>query len=425
MLSRISSFLVSIAIIGGAVLVPATAADASSAAVDDAYTLGAAAPFSAPAESGLLANDVDLPVAKKIVVLIAPRHGAFTALDTQTGAFGYRPVDDFLGADVFTYCVWVGSGCVTDPATVTLNVVPHLERIGAVDRYALAASVSASRFAPGVNTVVVASGEVFPDALSGGAAAGTFGGPVLLVSKGSIPGVVQAELARLSPKHITLLGGLNTVGAEVEAALRGYAPNVNRLDGVDRYAVSAAISTAAFGPDRPVVYIASGEVFPDALSASAAAGLQSSPVLLVRHDAVPASVASAIARLKPARIVVLGGANSIEDSVVTTLKATAPTTRIAGADRYSVSAATSESSFDPAKTPVVYIASGEVFPDALSGSPAAIAQRAPVLLVSRDAIPSDVAAELTRLQPHRIVVLGGLNTISAQVETGLAAYLAP
>ncbi|WP_291050217.1 cell wall-binding repeat-containing protein [Herbiconiux sp.] len=73
---------------------------------------------------------------------------------------------------------------------------------------------------------------------------------------------------------------------------------------------------------------------------------------------------------------------------------------------------------------MVYVASGAVFPDALSGSAGAIADKAPVLLVTRDSIPASVVAQLQRLKPYRIVVLGGTNTISDTVRDALDKYLA-
>ncbi|MGD8168803.1 cell wall-binding repeat-containing protein [Herbiconiux sp. P16] len=303
-----------------------------------------------------------------------------------------------------------------------------IERIGGADRYEVSAAISASMFSPGARNVFVASGEVFSDALSGSALAGAFpevsGAPVLLVSKDRIPTAVAAELTRLHPKNIYVLGGEATIAPAVQTALQGFATSpVERIAGADRYAVSAGIA-GRFQPGVPVAYVASGAVYPDALSGSAAAGLEKGPVLLVGKDGVPASVATELARLKPARIVVLGGVNSVSDAVVTTLQAAAPTTRIAGSDRYAVSAGISASKW-AAGTTTVYISSGATFPDALSGSAAAIANKAPVLLVTANSVPDPVAAELQRLKPRHIVVLGGTNSVSDSVFNALKGYLAP
>ena len=73
-------------------------------------------------------------------------------------------------------------------------------------------------------------------------------------------------------------------------------------------------------------------------------------------------------------------------------------------------------------TPVVYVATGENFPDALGAGPAAAIVKGPILLVSLNAIPGETAAELTRLAPDKIIIVGGTAVVSASVESGLAAY---
>ncbi|GLK17959.1 hypothetical protein GCM10017602_24410 [Herbiconiux flava] len=306
-------------------------------------------------------------------------------------------------------------------AVLDLDVTAPLARRSGDDRYATAAGVSASEFAPGVATVYIASGENFPDALSGSAVAGSRGVPVLLATKNSIPTATGAELARLKAKQIVVLGGTAAVSESVEQALRSYGP-VTRIGGDDRFAVSAAISRENFSVNQPVVYIASGENFPDALSGGAAAANIGSPVLLVNRGAIPKPVADELTRLQPGRIVVLGGENAVAPAVETALQAISPTTRIAGADRFEVSAAISRTTFT-AGADVVYLASGTGFADALAGGPAATVNGAPMLLVRPDAVPPAIAAEVKRLDPTRIVVLGGTQAVSAQLSTQIRELL--
>src|SRR5207244_3788041 len=78
----------------------------------------------------------------------------------------------------------------------------------------------------------------------------------------------------------------------------------------------------------------------------------------------------------------------------------------AGDDRYATAAAVSEASF-AAGVPVAYVATGSGFADALAAGPVAAADGGPILLVDRDTIPAATGAELDRLRPQRIVVLGG------------------
>ncbi|WP_169513501.1 cell wall-binding repeat-containing protein [Agromyces italicus] len=93
---------------------------------------------------------------------------------------------------------------------------------------------------------------------------------------------------------------------------------------------------------------------------------------------------------------------------------------IAGIDRYATSIAISKSGFAP-DVPCVYIASGAAFPDALSAGPAAAACGGPLLLVPPTNLPSQIASELKRLSPGKIVIAGGTGAVSAAVESKLKA----
>jgi peptidoglycan/xylan/chitin deacetylase (PgdA/CDA1 family) len=195
-----------------------------------------------------------------------------------------------------------------------------------------------------------------------------------------------------------------------------------RYAGDDRFATSAATSAASFAPGVPVAYVASGLNFPDALSGAAAAGALGGPVLLVTPNAIPASISAELVRLAPAKIVVLGGPDVVNPNVLTELQAIAPTTRQSGDDRFATSAAISAAAFAPG-VPVAYVASGLNFPDALSGAAAAGAHKGPVLLVTTDSIPAAIATELNRLNPAKIVVLGGPDVVNANVFTALQGYV--
>lgn len=115
---------------------------------------------------------------------------------------------------------------------------------------------------------------------------------------------------------------------------------------------------------------------------------------------------------------VVGGAASVS----VTLSPTMPVTRVAGVDRFATSAAVSAASFAPGAS-VVYVASGMNFPDALSAAPVAGAAGAPVLLVSPTEVPASIAAELVRLRPGRIVVLGSESAIGAGVAQQLLSFI--
>ncbi len=303
---------------------------------------------------------------------------------------------------------------------------PTIERLAGSDRYGTAAAVSAASFAPGTAVAYVATGSNFPDALAAGAAAARHDGPVLLVSSTTIPSVTATELARLRPGLIKVIGGTSVVSNGVADGLRQYATSgtVQRVAGANRYATAARVSADAFEAGVPVAYIATGERFPDALSGNAAAGADGGPMLLVSGTGIPSETATELTRLRPGRIVVLGGTSAVSSAVSTGLSRYATSgsvTRLAGADRYTTAVAVSNGTFDPG--PTVFIATGAAFPDALGGSPVAGGLPGPLLLVPGTSVPSSVATELRRLNPGTVVVLGGTSAVSETVVAQIKSLL--
>lgn len=192
-----------------------------------------------------------------------------------------------------------------------------------------------------------------------------------------------------------------------------------RLGGADRYAVSVGISKR-YSPGVPVVYIAKGTDFPDALSAAAAASRLGGPLLLTPTASLHKSVATELSRLQPHRIVVVGGTGSITAAVFNALAAYAPeVVRVGGADRYEASRNVTTSAFTTADTAM--IATGRTFPDALAASGVAGKLGAPVLLVdgARASVPSTTMNVLRGLGVSTVYVAGGPGSVSPSIVTQL------
>jgi len=108
-------------------------------------------------------------------------------------------------------------------ATAQGEILVDTARIAGSSRFATAAAISASTFAPGVAVAYVAYAYNFPDALAAAAAAGTVKGPVLLAGSGlPLDPATAAELARLKPARIVVLGGPGIVSDAVEHAVLAY-----------------------------------------------------------------------------------------------------------------------------------------------------------------------------------------------------------
>lgn len=288
-----------------------------------------------------------------------------------------------------------------------------VSRIAGSDRYASAARIAAT-YPAGVGTAYLATGADFPDAISAAALAGRLDAPVLLTRPGSLPSPTRAQLQRLQPSRLVVLGGTGAVSQAVQNEASAYAGSTTRIAGTDRYEVSAGIARA-YEPGVPVLYVASGEAFPDALSVGALAGHQNAPVLLTPKGRLANVIAAEVDRLRPGRIVVVGGPAAVSDAVVEALRGrtTGGVTRIQGTDRYAVSAAISDQ-FATGRSRA-YVATGISFPDALVGAARAGSQGVPVLLSRPHSLPGAAQNALTRLGAGSGVLLGGDSALNALV----------
>lgn len=289
-------------------------------------------------------------------------------------------------------------------------------RVHGPDRSGTAVAISQATFEKGASTVYVATGEKYPDALAGAPAAAAAGGPVLLTGRDLLPEVTLAELQRLGPSRIVLLGGNQAVDPAVEAELAAVAP-VERLWGADRFGTAAAVSRATFPSPADRVLVVTGANFPDAMIGAAAGAALGAPILLVQSDHLPESTAEELERLEPGEILLLGGPQAVSAEVESALErfTTGSVLRIAGPDRYASAAALSRDLFD-APSERVFLATGLNFPDGLAGAVPAGLAREPLLLVPGTCVTREVASEIARLNPGQVVILGGPAAVASTVE---------
>lgn len=288
------------------------------------------------------------------------------------------------------------------------------ERIGGPHRTATSVAISQEAFPHGVDVAVLVHSDSFPDALVAGAAAGALQAPVLLSGKGIIPDAVVAELDRLNPDEIILVGGPLALSRRIEVQAAAWG-TVTRLGGENRYDTARIVAsqlTKRVG-SASVAYLASGATFPDALSGGVAAALDGAPLLLTEPDRLSVETAAHLKAMKPEQIVILGGPVAVSDAAASAAGKIAPVKRIAGADRFATSRTVSAATFASADT--VLLTNGYNYPDGLSGTPLAVVKDAPVLLVLSKTVPATVCTEIRRLAPDKVVALGGKQAVSDAV----------
>ncbi|WP_285115550.1 cell wall-binding repeat-containing protein [Leifsonia sp. fls2-241-R2A-40a] len=292
-------------------------------------------------------------------------------------------------------------------------------RIAGGDRYATSVAVSKAEFPGTAPVVYIASGANYPDALAAGPAAAKSGGPLLLTTPYEVPGDVVAEVQRLHPSSILVVGGPFPIWDAALDQLRAAVPGatVARVAGDDRFATSRALVSGAF-TTASTVYVASGNTFPDALTAGGAAGAQGAPILLVDANAprVDTATASLLSSLKAKNVKVIGGTDAMSTGMVASLTdAGYMVTRLAGSDRYGTALAVNTDAYTHATTAL--LATGFGFPDALSATTLAGSTSSPLYLAPYDCVPRGVLADFTRLGVTTVTLVGGPAMLSASAES--------
>ncbi|MBA2696193.1 MAG: cell wall-binding repeat-containing protein [Actinobacteria bacterium] len=91
--------------------------------------------------------------------------------------------------------------------------------------------------------------------------------------------------------------------------------HLERLAGSSRYGTAAAVSRRFFAAGKPVVFVVTGADFPDGLAAGPAGARLNGPVLFTGRDSVPGVTQTELRRLRPGRIVVVGGSSAVSEAV--------------------------------------------------------------------------------------------------------------
>jgi len=322
------------------------------------------------------------------------------------------------------------------PTTKSVNVETGSHtinslRLEGVNRFRTALAISQASFPATSSSVVIASGENWPDGLVGGALASVSNGPLLLTRANHLSLEVRDEILRLRPQRIYILGGPGAISAAVENAIKSLpgtsTPSVKRLQGHDRYATAAEIASVVRSYTHPVagnqanrVIVASGENFPDALAGSALAASARIPILLARRSALTTSTEKALKAIEPYETLVLGGVGAISEAVYNRLSRPY---RIWGLNRYETSRKIAEyglSGVAPIfKTERLGFATGTTFPDALAAGQLFGNTRAPIILT--DQAPSVVTGLTEWLRDPRrtvrdVTFLGGPGAIGYDLE---------
>jgi ell wall binding domain 2 (CWB2) len=284
-------------------------------------------------------------------------------------------------------------------------------RVAGADRDQTAIAASQAEY-PGqgsARVVVLASDADFADALAGTPLSSANGGPLLLSHPSGLTPAVSSEISRvLSPgATVYILGGPHALASSIDDVLRSRGYVVDRVAGEDRFGTAVAIA-GVLGYPADILEV-TGSDFADGLSAGPAAAAVHGAVLLTNGaSSSPATDAYLLAH--PGTDYAIGGPAARADPLATP---------IVGADRYATATLVAQRFF--AAPTVAGFASGQGFPDALSGGADIATKGGPLLLVpSSGLLPISLTTYLAATPSITSgVVYGGTLVVATDITTQL------
>ncbi len=314
--------------------------------------------------------------------------------------------------------------CSVCNKTETKTTKNAIQRLAGAGRYETAVEISKAGFPDGSDTVVLAYGLNYADALAGVSLAKAMNAPILLTNLKTLPNETLVEIKRLDASNVIILGGTGAVGEEVEKILKENNLNVERIAGKTRFETATKIAQKM---QKLNDNKAPKEVFfvyafnsADALSVSAVAAVKGAPVIYLKtngelDDATANYLKSVKGSVKNAYVI--GGSGVISDDMMKKAgKALGVTpTRVFGKDRFATCVAVNEKFADVLDGDSICVATGMDFPDALAGGVYAAINKAPLFLVNgklkTPKLTDEQKAYLKAKSAAKITAFGGVGVV--------------
>lgn len=305
------------------------------------------------------------------------------------------------------------------------------DRLWGADRYETAAEIATgfvNEVGP-IDTVIIASGEAFADALAATPLSRVENAPILLTPPDALAESTRAFIERHRVTEIIIAGGPQSVSDDVEDSLNGLIDGVaERLEGANRYRTVTNIAReidadkigSFCGDGRRTALLATGVTFADALALSPLAFAGPHPVLLTNPERLSRAAEDFVLDYDIDQVIIAGGpaaiAPAVEDELV---DLDIRVRRLWGRDRFGTAVEIAEVLSDSCfETDHFALADGWKFPDALVGGTLLGLTRAPLLLtepVLPDATRAFLGGPIPDRDTVRLTIFGGPAAVAPSV----------
>ncbi|MCC0651557.1 N-acetylmuramoyl-L-alanine amidase [Clostridioides sp. ES-S-0001-03] len=325
--------------------------------------------------------------------------------------------------------------CIIEDITSRKDVNKYLRKTSAPiteltgsDRYETAVKISKEGWKNGSDKVVIINGDVSIDGIISTPLATTYNAPILLVEKNNVSDSVKAELKRLNPKDIIIIGDENSISKTTANQIKStVSASQTRLNGSNRYETSLLIAKEIDkNHDVDKVYITNangGEV--DALTIAAKAGQDKQPIILSDKDSLTNDTYKWLQSEDLQNAYFIGGPQMLSTNVINKInditKDSVTKNRVYGADRHETNANVIKTFYTEDELEAVLVAKSDVLVDALAAGSLAASLKSPILITPKTYVSAYHKDNLEAKSANKVYKIGG--GLTSKVMNSIASSL--
>ncbi|MGO0883489.1 N-acetylmuramoyl-L-alanine amidase [Clostridioides difficile] len=326
--------------------------------------------------------------------------------------------------------------CIIEDITSRKDVSKYMRKTSAPiteltgsDRYETAVKISKEGWKNGSDKVVIINGDVSIDGIISTPLATTYNAPILLVEKNNVPSSVKAELKRLNPKDVIIIGDENSISKTTANQIKSAVDsNQTRLNGSNRYETSLLIAKEIDkNHDVDKVYITNGkdggEI--DALTIAAKAGQDKQPIIVADKDSITNLTYEWLKNEDLQSAYFIGGPQMISTNVINKVnditKDNVANNRVYGVDRHETNANVIKKFYTEDELEAVLVAKSDVLVDALAAGPLAASLKSPILITPKTYVSAYHKDNLEAKSANKVYKIGG--GLTSKVMNSIAASL--
>lgn len=295
-----------------------------------------------------------------------------------------------------------------------LNALEHTKLMG-LTRYETSVEVSKKGWSK-ADTVILVNGYANADGLTASPLASAYNAPILLTEKGKLSEGAKAEIKRLNPSKVILIGGTTVLSDNLISQVKGINSNISveRLGGLTRYETSLYIAKKLDTiVDVSKAYVCYGYGEADALSIAAKAGTDKTPIILAERNRVPAATLSWLRGEALQTAYFIGGDTVLYNNVISEINGitsqNVSSNRVAGANRFDTNAAVINKFYPETVQPAFIATKGLVLADALTAGPFGAKLNSPIVLISSELTENQRKVLNAKNSSYLYEIGGGIN----------------